>query len=118
MESTLTSDATVLSFIAAILLLVLGIAGYFIDHWIKTTEGRDITREEATQKREDAMNLVLHNLNETLTDVNLNLKVYQASMDGTLHSIKTNVDRQSNCIDKHDITIQDHEIRLTVIERR
>jgi len=112
------TDSIVLSVIGAILLIIIGITGYFINLWIHSTELRDVNRDESNRKREDAMNLVLQNLTDTLVDVNLNLKVYQASMNGTLHAIKSSQTKQSDCLEKHDISIQDHEIRLTVIERR
>lgn len=115
--SILSTDTAILSFIGAILITILGIAGYFIDHWIKNTEQREMSREDSSQKREDAMNVILQTLNDTLSDVNTNLKVYQASMDGTLSNIQDKTKRNSEYIDKQGKHIQDHEIRLTVMER-
>ena len=117
-QSILSSDATILSFIGAILFVALSITGYFINRWIRGMESREASREANVIKREDAMNVVLNNLNETLSEVNTNLKVYQASMDGMLSNIKDKAEKNTYSIDAHEKHLQDHEIRLTIIERK
>lgn len=106
-QTLLSADSTILAFIGSMLILLLGISGYFINKWITASDSRELVMQE-----------VLTNLNDTLAEVNTNLRVYQASMDGTLHGIRDKAERNSACIDIHDKHLQDHEIRLTIIEKQ
>jgi hypothetical protein len=106
LQTILSSDSIVLTFVSGLLSVLILIAGYFIKRWIDTTE-----------KRENATQTVLTSLNDTLCKVNVNLQVFEATMASTLEGIRSKADDNCNRIKFHETKINDHEIRLTIIER-
>jgi hypothetical protein len=110
--STIT-DAEVLGAIGALLLILIGIIGFFVKHWMTTTDKREFRALDLIESVNDS----LSELNGTLSKVNTNLEVYQASMDGTIANIRDTMGSTCRTTETHGKTIQDHEIRLTVIEK-
>ena len=118
------TDSVVLSIIGGLILLLLGVAGFFIKRWMDTTEEMDTRNNQLVEKT----NRALQELNLTMTNINGNLIAYQIKMDATVQNVKENIQmhketylRDKKQIDKtineHDSDIQDHTIRITVLER-
>ena len=118
------TDSYILSAIGAAILLLLGIAGFFIKRWMDKTE--QLT--EHSSGLIEKTNLALQALNLTMTNINNNLLMYQMKVDTTIDNIKTNIDNHKNIyirekkmidrqIETHDNDIQDLNIRVTVIEK-
>jgi len=107
------SDQTILTVTGGILATMVGIIGFFIKDWMNNTDKRDVKRSIII---ENISNSLLE-LNTTLNILSTSLKVYEANTNGKIANLEENVHRNSGCIDEHDKMIQDHEIRLTVIEK-
>jgi predicted PurR-regulated permease PerM len=104
--SILSSDMTILSVMGSFFLIIIGIVGYFINKWINAAEKRDSDNQD-----------ILTSLNNTLTKVNTNLQVFEATMATTLESIRNKSNENALCITHHEKKLNDHEVRLTVIEK-
>ena len=120
----MTIDAIILSVIGSVLLILVTIVGWFIRNWMKQTEKREDRGTELIEKT----NTALSGLNDTMNKINLNLETYQASMSKEIEHVKDKVETHKNIyikdkneivkkIDEHDNSIQDLDIRVTVIEK-
>ena len=107
------SDQTILAVIGSILTLMIGIIGFFIKHWMTATDRRDARANELIE----TINSALLDLNSTLNNVNTGLQIYQAGMNETIINLKDNVRTHTNELEAHGKSIQDHEVRLAVIEK-
>ena len=107
------TDQTILAVIGSILTLMIGIIGFFIKHWMSATDRRDARANELIE----TINSALLDLNTTLNNVNTGLQIYQAGMNETIINLKETVRSHTTELEQHGKVIQDHEIRLTVIEK-
>ena len=118
------NDSIVLSGIGFVLVTLLGIAGFFVKRWMDKTEEIDLRSSYLVEKT----NLALQDLNITMTNINNNLLMYQVKVDSTIDNIKNNILdhkniylREKKVVDKllndHGGDIQDHEIRIRIIEK-
>ncbi len=118
------NDSIVLSGIGFVLVTLLGIAGFFVKRWMDKTEEIDLRSSDLVEKT----NLALQDLNITMTNINNNLLMYQVKVDSTIDNIKNNILdhkniylREKKVVDKllndHGGDIQDHEIRIRIIEK-
>lgn len=120
----MTIDAIILSVIGSVLLILVTIVGWFIRNWMKQIEKREDRGIELIEKT----NTALSGLNDTMNKTNTNLEVYQASMNKEIESVKDKVEIHKsvylkdkvelvNKIVEHENDIQDHEIRIVVLEK-
>lgn len=109
----MVTDAIVLSVIGSLILILVGIVGYFIKHWMATTDSREFRAIDLIEK----INSSLMDLNITLSKVNTGLEVYQTGVNGTLNNMKESIERTCKDTDYHEKQLHDHEVRLTVIEK-
>lgn len=107
------SDQTILAVIGSILSLMIGIIGFFIKHWMAATDKRDARANELIE----TINSALLDLNTTLSNVNTGLQIYQAGTNETILNLKETVRTHTNELESHGKTIQDHEVRLSIIEK-
>ena len=120
----MTIDAIILSVIGSVLLILVTIVGWFIRNWMKQIEKREDRGIELIEKT----NTALSGLNDTMNKINTNLEVYQVSMNKEIESVKDKVEIHKsvylkdkvelvNKIVEHENDIQDHEIRIVVLEK-
>lgn len=120
----MTIDAIILSVIGSVLLILVTIVGWFIRNWMKQIEKREDRGIELIEKT----NTALSGLNDTMNKINTNLEVYQVSMNKEIESVKDKVEIHKNIyikdkvelvnkIVEHENDIQDHEIRIVVLEK-
>ena len=120
----MTIDAIILSVIGSVLLILVTIVGWFIRNWMKQIEKREDRGIELIEKT----NTALSGLNDSMNKINTNLEVYQASMNKEIESVKDKVEIHKsvylkdkvelvNKIVEHENDIQDHEIRIVVLEK-
>ena len=120
----MTIDAIILSVIGSVLLILVTIVGWFIRNWMKQIEKREDRGIELIEKT----NTTLSGLNDTMNKINTNLEVYQVSMNKEIESVKDKVEIHKNIyikdkvelvnkIVEHENDIQDHEIRIVVLEK-
>lgn len=111
------TNAIILSALGSVLMILLLIIGWFIKSWMKQT----MTVVEKT-------NVALSDLTTALNKVINKLDVYQATMDINLEHVKEKVDTQAKTIKDHvmdrinvtnklECDLQDHEIRITLLEQ-
>ena len=99
----MTAETIILSVIGVFITGILAISGFLIKHWINNMENRF-----------DEFTLVLKDLTGAIVD----LRIMRAASEATLKNLSEKTLEHSECLGKHDIHIQEHEIRLTVIERK
>ena len=99
----MTADTIILSVIGVFITGILAILGFLIKHWINNMENRF-----------NEFTLVLKDLTGAIVD----LRIMRAASEETLKNLSDKTFENSECLGKHDIHIQDHEVRLTVIERK
>lgn len=120
----MTTDSTILSIIGTLLLLLIGIAGFFIKRWMDTTETREDRGNLLTEKTNES----LLKLNDTMNVINNNLIGFQERTEANVSHIKDKIEshktiylKEKVCIDKkledHESDIQDHSVRITVLEK-
>jgi len=120
----MTIDAIILSVIGSVLLILVTIVGWFIRNWMKQIEKREDRGIELIEKT----NTALSGLNDSMNKINTNLEVYQVSMNKEIESVKDKVEIHKNIyikdkvelvnkIVEHENDIQDHEIRIVVLEK-
>lgn len=118
------TDAVVLSGIGAIMVTLLGISGFFIKRWMDSTE----TREDRGIMLIERTNDTLEKLNDTMNQINISLETYQATMNMQVESIKEKIELHKEIyvkerkiadkkLDNHETDIQDHSVRITVLEK-
>lgn len=107
------TDEIILSIIGATITLLVGVVGYFINRWMNQTDDRETRSIGLIEKT----NETLVNLDNTMDKININLMTYQASMDETVKNVKDKIGCTDKKIEEHDNHIQDHEIRIVVLEK-
>jgi hypothetical protein len=110
---TLLTDEVFLSIIAFLIVGFIGIVGFFIKRWMDQTDCRDERTTGLIEKTNDA----LSNLNDTMGKINLNLEVYQMQMTTNLSNVKDRITFVDKNLDNHENHIQDHEVRIVVLEK-
>lgn len=89
------------------------IVGLFVIIWYFVQ--RFISRGEIRDKE---ISYTLSNLNTTMTKINMNLEIYQVKTGTELQGISTSVTNLSEGVKNHEDTLNDHEIRIQVIEEK
>ena len=91
---------------------LLAILIYFVQRWIKGLDDRDERNYKLVQETVDSMGI----LNTTLVKVNANLELYQTTMEMTVSTVQQSLKDTCERASQHDKTLQDHEVRIQVIE--
>ena len=106
-------NAIILSAIGSLIIILLTIVGYFVKHWMDTTDKRE-DRNMGVIKDINQSILVL---NTTLVKINTGMEVFEASATGSFTNIISDIAKTERNIDCHEKKLNDHEVRLTVIEK-
>ena len=92
---------------------LLSILIYFVQRWIKGLDERDERNYKLVQETVTSMGT----LNDTLVKVNNNLELYEASMKMAVKAVEKSLSETSEKTSCHEKTLQDHEIRIQIIEK-
>ena len=119
------TDSIILSGIGGLLLLLISISGFFIKRWMDTTEAREDRGNLLTEKTNES----LTKLNETMNIININLIGFQERTEANVLHIKDKIETHKGIyikdklvVDKkledHESDIQDHSVRIKVLETK
>ena len=98
----IVASEVILYIIGGLLLII----SWFIRQWMKST-GTLFLETEKT----------LGTLNDTLNKLNINLEVYQATMNENLKAINEKISHNEKTTESNTYGVQDHEIRITILEK-
>ena len=111
--AALLTDEIILTIIGTLIMLFIGVIGFFIKRWMDQTDIREERGVILSEKTNDS----LKTLNDTMNKINLNLEVYQTTMSTNLTNVKEKVDDAHKKVEEHEESLQDHEVRIVILEK-